>query len=122
MYTGHMVDQPGRILPRFPIELEAAVAAAVRQRLEILRPMAAYGSAACGSDILCLEAMLELGGETHIVLPFPPAEFHRVSVDFAPGRWGERFERVLAAASSVTVTSDHRARGSRRPSNTPTSF
>jgi class 3 adenylate cyclase len=113
MYTGHMIDQPGRTLPRFPIELETAVAAAVRQRLEILRPMAAYGSAACGSDILCLEAMLELGGETHIVLPFPPAEFHRVSVDFALGRWGERFERVLAAANSVTITSDHRARGSR---------
>jgi hypothetical protein len=113
MYTGHMIDQPGRAVPRFPIELEAAVTAAVRQRLEILRPMAAYGSAACGSDILCLEVMRELGGETHIVLPFPPVEFHRVSVDFAPGRWGERFERVLAAANSVTITSDHRARGSR---------
>jgi len=113
MYTGHMIDRPGRISARFPMELEAAVAAAVRQRLEVLRPLAAYGSAACGSDILCLEAMLDLGGETHIVLPFPPAEFHRASVDFAPGQWGERFERVLAAASSVTVTSDHRARGSR---------
>jgi Adenylate and Guanylate cyclase catalytic domain len=113
MYTGHMVDRPGRTPPRFPIELEAAVATAIRQRLEILRPLAAYGSAACGSDILCLEAMRDLGGETHIVLPFPPEEFHRVSVDFAPGLWGERFERVLAAASSLTITSDHRARGSR---------
>jgi hypothetical protein len=112
MYTGHKIDQPGRSPPRFPIELELSVAAAIRQRLETLRPMAAYGSAACGSDILCLEAMRELGGETHIVLPFPPAEFRQVSVDFAGGRWGERFERVLAAANSVTITSDHRARGS----------
>jgi class 3 adenylate cyclase/tetratricopeptide (TPR) repeat protein len=112
MYTGHMIDQPGRTPPRFPIELEATVAAAIRQRLETLRPMAAYGSAACGTDILCLEAMHDLGGETHIVLPFPRAEFQQVSVDFAAGRWGERFERVLAAANSVTITSDHRARGS----------
>jgi len=112
MYTGHMVDHPERAHPRFPIEIEPAVAAAIRERLAILRPMAAYGSAACGSDILCLEAMRELGGETHIVLPFPAAEFHRVSVDFAAGGWRDRFERVLAAATSVTVTSEHRARGS----------
>jgi class 3 adenylate cyclase len=112
MYTGHMIDQPARAAPRFPIELEAAMAAAVRKKFAILRPLAAYGSAACGSDILCLEAMREIGGETHIVLPFPAEEFHRVSVDFAPGGWGERFERALTTADSVTVTSDHRARGS----------
>jgi class 3 adenylate cyclase len=112
MYTGHMIDQWTREKPRFPIALEGAVAAAVRKKFEVLRPVAAYGSAACGSDILCLEAMREVGGETHIVLPFPAQEFHRISVDFAPGGWGERFERALAAADSVTVTSDHRARGS----------
>ena len=112
MYTGHMIDLPGRAERRFPIGLAAAAAASVRERLVRVKPMAIYGSAACGTDILCLEAMREIGGETHIVLPFPPAEFHRVSVDFAPGGWRERFEHVLAAADSVTITSDHRARGS----------
>jgi class 3 adenylate cyclase len=112
MYTGHMIDHAARATPRFPIELEGAMASAVREKLSVLRPLAAYGSAACGSDILCLEAMREAGGETHIVLPFPAQEFHRISVDFAPGGWSERFERALAAADSVTVTSDHRARGS----------
>jgi class 3 adenylate cyclase len=112
MYTGHMIDHGARTTPRFPIALEGAMAAAVREKIAILRPVAAYGSAACGSDILCLEAMREVGGETHIVLPFPAQDFHSVSVDFASGGWGERFERALAAADSVTVTSDHRARGS----------
>jgi hypothetical protein len=112
MYTGHMIDLPGRAERRFPVALAAAAAAAVRERFARLQPMAVYGSAACGTDILCLEAMREIGGETHIVLPFPPAEFHRVSVDFAPGGWRERFERVIAAADSVTITSEHRARGS----------
>ena len=112
IYTGHMIDHPGRASARFPASIEGAIAAAIRARLAVLKPMAAYGSAACGSDILCLEAMRELGVETHIVLPFPAGEFHRVSVDFAPGGWSERFERVLAAATSVTVTSEHRARGS----------
>ena len=111
VFTGHMIDQPGRATPRFPAALEAAVCEAIRERLSRIAPLAAYGSAACGADILCLEAMRELGGETHVVLPFPPAEFRRASVDIASG-WGDRFDRALAAADSVTITSDHRAQGS----------
>lgn len=112
VFTGNMVDQPGRAAARFPAALEPAVREAVRERVAKIRPVAAYGSAACGADILCLEAVREMGGETHVVLPFPPAEFRRASVDFAGGDWGERFERALAAAGSVTIASDHRASGS----------
>jgi class 3 adenylate cyclase len=97
---------------RLPSTPDEAIAAAVRRRLEILRPVALYGSAASGTDILCLEAMRELGGETHIVLPFPAEESDRIGVDSAAGGWGERAARALAAADSVTVASDHRARGS----------
>jgi class 3 adenylate cyclase len=56
--------------------------------------------------------MREVGGETHIVLPFPAADFRRISVDFGAGGWAERFERVICDATSVTITSDHCARGS----------
>lgn len=113
LFTGHMIDHPGRPAPRFPPQLEDEVAARIGERLDAVGPLAAFGSAACGADILCLEAMLERGGEIHVTLPFPPAEFRAVSVDFAPGgRWGKRFERVLEAASSLTVTSEHRASGS----------
>ena len=111
VYTGHMISSAGRGNGAFPLALEAAVRAEIRRRLERIRPVAAYGSAACGTDILCLEVMGELGGETHVTLPFPPAEFRKVSVDLAPG-WGERFDRVLAAADSVVVASDHPAEGS----------
>jgi hypothetical protein len=112
VFTGNMIDQPGRVSPRFPAAIEPAVRGAVRERVARMRPVAAYGSAACGADILCLEAVREAGGETHVVLPFPPAEFRRASVDFASGDWGGRFERALAAADSVTIASDHRASGS----------
>ena len=88
---GQAPDQSsGATLP-LPIALEPAIAAALRQQLEVLRPVAAYISATCSSDILCLEAMQELGGETHIVLPFPAEECQRVN--FAHSDWGERFER-----------------------------
>ncbi len=112
VFTGNMIDRPGRPAPRFPASVEAAVRAAVLECLSGLRPGAVYGSAACGADIICLEAARELGCETHVVLPFPPAEFRRTSVDFAQGDWGLRFERALTEADSVTIASDHRASGS----------
>jgi hypothetical protein len=112
VFTGHMVDRPERPTPRFPIESEAMVRDAIRARMTTRQPVAAYGSAACGADILCLELARELGAETHIVLPFPPAEFRCASVDFAAGHWGDRFERAIAVADSVTICSDHHARGS----------
>ncbi|MGE0356404.1 MAG: tetratricopeptide repeat-containing protein [Burkholderiales bacterium] len=111
-FTGHMIDPPGRDGARFPAGLEPAVREALRARIAAIAPLAAYGSAACGADILCLELAREVGAETHVVLPFPPAEFRRSSVDFAQGDWAGRFERALAAADSVTVASDHRASGS----------
>ena len=112
VFTGNMIDAPGRPAPRFPAALEPAVREALRARIARIRPVAAYGSAACGADLLCLELVREMGGETHVVLPFPVPEFRRESVDFATGDWGARFDRALAAADSVTVTSDHRASGS----------
>ena len=112
VYSGHMIDGPDRAVPRFPPSLEPGVREALRERLAAIGPLAVYGSAACGADLLCLEIARELGCETHIVLPFPPQDFVRTSVDFAGGRWRERFDRSLAAADSVTITSDHHARGS----------
>ena len=112
VFTGNMVDPAGRPTPRFPADLEPRVRMTIRESLAITRPLAAYGSAASGADILCLELMQELGGETHIVLPFPAAEFRRTSVETAPGDWGRRFDRLLDTAASVTITSDHRASGS----------
>ncbi len=112
VFTGHMIDAPGRPAPRFPPALEPAAREALRARLAAVSPLAVYVSAACGADLLCLELARERGCETHVVLPFPPGEFRRASVDFASGDWGARFDGALAAAHSVTVTSDHRASGS----------
>lgn len=107
VYTGHMIDSPGRSQPRFPPEMESTVRAEIYSRLERLEPVAAYGSAACGADILCLECVQELGGELHIVLPFPAKQFCSESVDFLPdGQWRERFERLLESANEVLVISE----------------
>ena len=71
VYTGHMVSPAGRGNGAFPAHLEAAVRDEIRGRLSRIRPVASYGSAACGTDILCLEAVQEMGGETHVTLAVP---------------------------------------------------
>jgi class 3 adenylate cyclase len=110
MYTGYLSDPRTGTESRFPAWLaEGDIAAEIRRHLESVRPLAAYGSAASATDILFLEAMQELGVETHIVLPFPAADFVRIS---GADPWRHRFERVLSHATSMTMTSDHRARGS----------
>jgi class 3 adenylate cyclase len=51
--------------------------------------------------------MRDLGGEIHIVLPFPVEEFRQTSVDLRDGGdWGSRFERLLEDASEVLVVSE----------------
>ena len=108
VYTGHMIDVPGRGRARFEPGMEEAVSAEIRQRLERLEPAAAYGSAACGADILCLEAVLDLGGELHIVLPFSVESFVATSVDLRKGsQWRERFNHLLDRASEVLVIGEH---------------
>ena len=107
VYTGHMIDAPDRPQPRFPADMEGAIRAEILSRLEKLKPAAAYGSAACGADILCLECVREVGGDLHIVLPFPAERFRAESVDLIPGgNWGERFERLLESAEEVLVISE----------------
>lgn len=104
VFTGHMIDRPGRPKPAFPPSCEPDVKKEIEKRIDAIRPVAAYGSAACGADLLCLEAVLERGGEVHVTLPFPPEEFRRTSVDIVPGGdWGRRFEAVLEAAESVVI-------------------
>ena len=96
VFAGHMIDRPERALPRFPPELEPVVANAIRDKIDKLKPGFGFASAASGSDILFLEAMLDVGAEISIVLPYDKEEFIRDSVDYLPGsNWRARFERVL---------------------------
>jgi len=66
----------------------------------------AYGSLACGADILFAEAALACSAELHVVLPFEKEEFKRISVESGGANWGPRFERCLEAAASVTLATE----------------
>ncbi len=106
VFSGHMIDEVHRVAPRFPASLEPAVARALRDKIDKLGPCFGFASAACGSDILFLEAMLDAGAEIHIVLPYNKEEFTRDSVDFLPkSNWRSRFERLLQRAAQCVTAS-----------------
>ncbi|HVP09138.1 MAG TPA: TRAFs-binding domain-containing protein [Burkholderiales bacterium] len=102
VFTGHMIDAPGRTAPRFPPHLAPAVGAAIARAIEDNELGFGYCAAACGADILFAEQMLARGAELDIVLPFRREDFVATSVAFAGSDWAGRFERVLAGAASVS--------------------
>jgi tetratricopeptide (TPR) repeat protein len=109
LFAGHMIDLPGRPRTRFPEDRVTAVRARIAAALEEHNVLIGYGSAACGSDLLFLRAVLDRpGGEIHVVLPFERSRFLAETVVRLPAHqfWGEEFHRVLAAAASVTELTD----------------
>jgi class 3 adenylate cyclase/tetratricopeptide (TPR) repeat protein len=112
VFAGHMVDQPGRSQPRFPNYLAPRVHQQIANTLERLDARIGVASAACGSDILFLEAMLQREGEINIIFPFIKEEFVKTSVTIVPDTdWGPRFEAVLQQATRVIIASENRTSG-----------
>ncbi|MBV9126583.1 MAG: adenylate/guanylate cyclase domain-containing protein [Verrucomicrobia bacterium] len=102
-FSGHMIDAPDRAAPRFPAAAEARVRAELDARLAALDAGFGFCAAACGADLLFIEAMLARGAEVHVVLPLARDAFRRASLENgAPGDWGARYESALQAATSVT--------------------
>ncbi len=101
VFTGHMIDLPGRSKPRFPPELADAAGAEIERR--ILRhtsgldkaSVKGFASLARGGDILFHEICRKLGFDTEITLPFAPERFLKTSVEGAEGgRWPQRFQKL----------------------------
>ena len=93
VFAGHMIDN-NRATPRFPEEISEQVKFAISNELRINKIRIGYSSLACGSDILFIEALLELGGEANIYIPFDREDFIKTSVEFAGEKWLERFKKI----------------------------
>jgi len=112
VFTGHMIDAPGRSRPRFPAQLEGAVQTAIRERIEKLDARVGFAAGACGSDILFLETILEVGGEANVVLPYGRETFAGDSVDIIPGaNWYARYQKVLERATHLVTASTEKLEG-----------
>ena len=103
VFSGHMIDAPDRRNPRFPPSKERKIKKLLENQLATMKAGIGFSSAASGSDILFLEAMLDRGGTIHLVLPWPAEEFVKTSVAIAGNQWIERFHKILDRAASVRV-------------------
>ncbi len=104
--AGRRIDAPDATISRFPL----ANADAVRERIYAFlmdrKATVLVCSAACGADLLALDAAGELGIQRHIILPFEQNRFRATSVTDRPGGWGTLFDRItreVQAAGNLVI-------------------
>jgi len=103
LFSGHMIDAPGRKQPRFPADKELIARDAIVDTLTQAGAgpgdLAICG-AACGGDLIFAEACLARDMRLELYIPFDQPTFLANSVDFADANWHERF---LAAKAKATL-------------------
>jgi hypothetical protein len=103
LFSGHLMDAPGRTPPRFPPDKEAAAAQRIAQALDALGAGAgdlALSQAAAGGDLLFLEACAARGVRCQLLLPFEEPEFIERSI--LPAAHGEKWrERYFALKAKL---------------------
>jgi hypothetical protein len=94
LFSGHMIDAPGRGKPRFPPDKEPIAVQAIAGALADIdvgpRDLCICGGA-CGGDLLFAEAALARGARLELYIPFEEPTFLEKSVDFADSDWRARF-------------------------------
>jgi hypothetical protein len=100
--AGRRIDADGAP-PRFPLDEAPLVKRRLTSLLRDLQPDALVCSAACGADLLALEAAMALNILVTIVLPFAPERFRETSVVDRPGEWGRRYDAVMKRATKGAV-------------------
>lgn len=93
--AGRRVDAPAAKQPRFPSENVDRVGERIQNLFAARNASALVCSAACGADLLALEAARRRHMRRRIVLPFSREAFRRTSVVDRPGDWGTRYDRAL---------------------------
>jgi hypothetical protein len=109
LFTGHMIDQPGRKAPRFPVAKEKAVRQKIKEVVEseinkIEHNVKGIAGGACGGDILFHEVCNELGIKTEMHLALPREQYIIESVQCAGANWIERFHNLYNNISHLVLS------------------
>ncbi len=102
LFSGHMIDAPGREKPRFPPDKEPIAAGAIAAALaefDVGPADLCICGGACGGDLLFAEAALGCSARLELYIPFDERAFLEKSVDFAGGDWRARFFAAKARAA-----------------------
>lgn len=106
LFSGHMIDRPGRTPLRFPPTAEPIAAQAIAAKLDALQAgpsdLAICGGA-CGGDILFAEACLARGLRLQIHIQFEEPEFLSASVSCAGVQWVERYAQLKANPNTTLL-------------------
>jgi len=112
LFTGHMIDAPGRKTERFPERFEPAARLAISNTLQAILATGPHSEStvglaggASGGDILFHEVCEELGVPTRLHLALPAEQYIEASVAPAGGDWVERFHALIGRLppSSIEV-------------------
>ncbi len=98
--AGRRIDAPNADQRHFPPENADRVGQQISDFLKSANASVLVCAAACGADILALEAAAELGLRRRVVLPYDKETFKRSSVVDRSGDWGRRFDRIIADVES----------------------
>ncbi len=102
VFSGHMIDKPGRVDPRFPASQEQTAREQITDAMRAIKTMAdgrgeqliGMAGATDGGDVLFHEACAELGIDTEVFLPVPELVYRATATSGWPG-WVERYHAVL---------------------------
>ena len=103
LFSGHMIDAPGRSSPRFPASKEGDVAAWLTRTLSTLDAGSqdlALTQGSSGGDLLFTEACLERGVKVHWLQPFDEPHFITASVVRSGESWRDRYLKARARLSA----------------------
>jgi hypothetical protein len=99
--AGRRIDLADAPIARFPLENITAVRERIATLMTAAQTSKLVCSAACGADLLALEAARELAVDCYIVLPFSKHRFRVTSVVDRPGEWGPVFDRAIERAEAA---------------------
>ncbi|MEL7471185.1 MAG: adenylate/guanylate cyclase domain-containing protein [Pseudomonadota bacterium] len=105
-YCGHLMADPEARRGRLDQACESELRSLVRDQLKRIRPSAAFGSLACGADIIIAEECIRASVPVHVILPFRERDFIDTSVLYAGYDWVIRYHACREAAASVSTLSN----------------
>ena len=109
VFSGHMIDAPGRARPRFPADQENTARAQIEEAVREIRAAAAQrkervigmAGALNGGDLLFHEVCHDLGIETVVFLPVPEIAYRTTAISGPASGWAERYHVVLGRAEEA---------------------
>ena len=99
--AGRRIDAPNAPIARFPLEQSPIVHRQIQTLLREMQATVLVSSAACGADLLALDAAGQLGIRRRIVLSFEPEHFRSSSVTDRPGDWGQLYDRIITEVEAA---------------------